>query len=76
MAEALNVGGAAAKTLRWPVDLVSKTYAAIALEERVSILGHIVLTETALEPGDEFVARAERGRHLLSSLLGDSVGTP
>jgi len=53
-----------------------KPYANIALEERVSIQGHIALTETALTLETNSVARAERGRHLLSSLLGDSVGTP
>jgi hypothetical protein len=53
-----------------------RPYADIALEERVSIQGHIALTETALTLETNSVARAERGRHLLSSLLGDSVGTP
>jgi hypothetical protein len=53
-----------------------KPYADIALEERVSIQGHIALTDTALTLDTNSVARAERGRDMLSSLLGDSVGTP
>jgi hypothetical protein len=38
-----------------------KPYANIALEERVSIQGHIALTETALTLGDQF-CRAGRTR--------------
>lgn len=77
VAEALNASAVlqqepAAERWNW----FPKPYADIALEERVSIQGHIALTETALTLDTNSLARAERGRHMLSTLLGDSVGTP
>jgi hypothetical protein len=53
-----------------------KPFEEIAPEERVSILGHIELKNTSLQLDTNSVARVERGGKLLSSLLGDLVGSP
>jgi len=53
-----------------------KPYEEIAPEERVSILGHIELKDTALLLDTNSIARVERGGELLSSLLGSLVGLP
>ena len=77
VAEALNASAVLQKnpaTGQWA--WFPKPFANMALEERVSIQGHIALTDTSLILDTNSVARAERGRHMLSALLGDSVGTP
>jgi len=51
-------------------------YDDIDFGERVSLLGHIALGDDSLELKTNSAARAERGRALLSSLLGDLVGPP
>jgi len=51
-------------------------YDDIDFGERVSILGHIGLSNDFLELETNSNARAERGRTLLTSLLGDLVGPP
>jgi hypothetical protein len=51
-------------------------YDDIELGERVSILGHVTLSNDFLELETNSNARAERGRALLASLLGDLVGPP
>jgi hypothetical protein len=53
-----------------------KPYEEISPEERVSILGHIELKDTSLQLDTNSVARVERGGTLLSSLLGNLVGSP
>jgi hypothetical protein len=54
----------------------SKSFEDILPEERVSILGHIELKDTSLQFDANSVARVERGGKLLSSLLGNLVGSP
>jgi hypothetical protein len=54
----------------------SKPFEDILPEERVSILGHIELKDTSLQFDANSVARVERGGKLLSSLLGNLVGSP
>lgn len=53
-----------------------KAYEDIGADEPVSVLGHIALDETALELETNSAERAERGAALLSTLLGDLVGSP
>ena len=53
-----------------------KPYEDISPEERVSILGHIELKDASLQLDTNSVARVERGGKLLSSLLGNLVGSP
>jgi len=53
-----------------------KPYEEILPEERVSILGHIELKDSSLQLDTNSVARVGRGGKLLSSLLGDLVGSP
>lgn len=53
-----------------------KPYEAISPEERVSILGHIELKDTSVQLDTNSVARVERGGKMLSSLLGNLVGSP
>jgi len=77
VADALNTSAVLEKEPdvdRW--TWFPKPYVDIALEERVSIQGHIALTDTALTLDTNSVARSQRGGKMLSSLLGDSVGKP
>jgi hypothetical protein len=53
-----------------------KTVDDIAEGERVSIHGHIVLTDTTLQLECNSRGRADRGRALLTSLLGNLIGQP
>ncbi len=53
-----------------------KPFEDISPEERVSILGHIELKDTSVQLDTNSVARTERGGKMLSSLLGNLVGSP
>jgi hypothetical protein len=60
----------------WTGQWFPQPYDDIDFGERVSVLGHITLGEDALALDTNSAVRAERGKALLVSLLGDLVGPP